>query len=297
MINLKLIYNPSAGLQTQQDKAFVIIKSLLERSDFRVSIFATKKKDDAYYEAKKACDEKFDIILACGGDGTVNEVVNGIMESPFKSKLAILAAGSVNDFSEHLNLPTSIPKFTDLLIKGKTMAVDVGKANNKYFINVAAGGAFANIAHEVPIDTKTLLGKFAYYLQGAKELPEQLSKNFPVTIQVDMEEPFNADIFLFLVTNSPSVGGFKKLVPQASINDSQLDLLIIKKTTKKELVEIFSKIITGQHIYHPSVIYKKAKNISLTSSLNNLIIDIDGEQGEKTPVFFEIIPQGIEIIS
>ncbi len=296
MINLKLIYNPSAGLQTQQDKAFLIIRKLMETDNYRISIFSTKKKDDAYYEAKKACAENFDIILACGGDGTVNEVVNGIMDSPNKSKLAILAAGSINDFSDHLNLPTDVSKFTELIIKGNTIMVDVGKANDKYFINVAAGGAFTNVAHEVPIDTKTLLGKFAYYLQGAKELPYQLEKKYPATIQIDEEGPFDEDIFLFLVTNSPSVGGFKKLVPEASITDKKLDLLIIKKTTKKELVEIFSKIITGQHIKHPSVIYKKAERISLTSSVDDLIIDIDGEQGEKPPVFFEIIPHGIEII-
>lgn len=296
MINLKLIYNPSAGMQTQQEKAFLIARKLTESGDFRVSIFATKKKDDAYIEAKKACEEDFDIILACGGDGTVNEVVNGIMESEHKSKLAILAAGSVNDFSEYLNLPSDVTKYTEMLIKGNTISADVGKANEKYFINVAAGGAFTNIAHEVPVDTKTILGKFAYYLQGAIELPYQLDKQFPVTVKIDEEDPFDADIFLFLITNSPSVGGFKKLVPEASITDNMLDLLLIKKTAKKELVEIFSKIITGQHIKHPGVLYKKASKISLTSSVDNLILDIDGEQGEKPPVLFQIIPGGIEII-
>ena len=298
MINLKLIYNPSAGMQTQQDKAFLIARKLTESGDFRVSIFATKKKDDAYSEAKKSCEDGFDIILACGGDGTVNEVVNGIMrsESKHKSKLAILAAGSVNDFSEYLNLPTDVTKYTEMIIRGSSISADVGKANDKYFINVSAGGAFTNIAHEVPVDTKTILGKFAYYLQGAIELPYQLDKQFPVNIKIDEEEPFNADIFLFLITNSPSVGGFKKLVPEASINDNMLDLLIIKKTNKKELVEIFSKIITGQHIKHPGIIYKKASKIFLTSSVDNLILDIDGEQGEKPPVLFEIIPGGIEII-
>lgn len=296
MINLKLIYNPSAGFQTQQDKAFLIIRKLTEAENFRVSVFATKKKDDAYYEAKKACTEKFDIILVCGGDGTVNEVVNGILKSTHKSKLAILAAGSVNDFSQYLDLPTDVAKFTQMIIKGKTIFADVGKANNKYFINVAAGGAFTNIAHEVPVDTKTILGRFAYYLQGAKELPIQLDKNFPVTIKIDEEEAFDVNVFLFLITNSPSVGGFKRLVPDANIYDHKLDLLIIKKSTLKELVEIFSRIITGQHVKHPGVIYRKASKISLTSSVDDLIIDVDGEQGEGPPVLFEIVPAGIEII-
>jgi len=296
MINLKVIYNPSAGVQTQQDKVFLIIRKLVETGNYRVSVFATQKKNDAFIEAKKACSEKFHIILACGGDGTVNEVVNGIMTSEHKSKLAILAAGSVNDFSEYLDLPTDVTAFTDMIKKENSILADVGKANDKYFINVAAGGAFTNIAHEVPVDTKTILGKFAYYLQGAIELPYQLDKKFPVTVKIDDEEPFNSDIFLFLITNSPSVGGFKKLVPEASIKDHMLDLLIIKKTTKKELVEIFSKIITGQHIKHPGVIYKKSKKILLTSSVNDLILDIDGEQGEHPPVLFEVIPEGIEII-
>ena len=105
-------------------------------------------------------------------------------------------------------------------------------------------------------------------------MPYQLDKQFPVTIKIDEEDSFNADIFLFLITNSPSVGGFKKLVPEASITDSMLDLLLIKKTAKKELVEIFSKIITGQHIKHPGVLYKKASKISLTSSVGVTQLDL-----------------------
>lgn len=296
MLNLKLIYNPSSGTQSHQDKAFIVIRKLVESGLYRVSIFATQKKDDAYLEAKKACQEDYDIILACGGDGTVNEVVNGILDSEKKCKLAILAAGSVNDFSDYLALPSDPNDFAKMIIRGQTILADAGKVHDRYFINVAAGGAFTNIAHEVAIDTKTVLGRFAYYLQGAIELPDQLDKSFPINIQIDDEPPFSLDAFLFLVSNSSSVGGFRKMVPEAKIDDHLLDLLLIKKGTKKELIEIFPKIISGQHIKHPTVIYRKAKKINLTSPIDNIILDIDGEQADKLPALFEILPSAIEII-
>ena len=296
MKNIKIIYNPSSGIQLHQEKIFVIARKLVENGNYRVSLFATQKKDDAYEEAIKACKENFDLLIVCGGDGTVNEVINGIMDSGEKIKLAILAAGSVNDFSEHLHLPNEISKFYEMIVQEKSMPVDIGKVNQKYFINVVAGGAFTNIAHEVPSDTKTLLGRFAYYLQGAMELPYQLDKSFPISIKIDNEEPLNIDAFLFLISNSPSVGGFKKLVPEANIQDHLLDLLIIKKTTRKEMIEIFSKILTGQHIKHPAIIYRKAKEIYLLNSSNEIALDIDGEKGELTPALFKIIPRAIELI-
>lgn len=295
MLNLKLIYNPSSGKQNHH-KAFIVVRRLAETGLYRISLFATQKKDDAYHEAKMACQEGYDIILACGGDGTVNEVVNGILDSERKCKLAILAAGSVNDFSDYLNMPSDPDDFVQMIIKGESILADAGKVHDKYFINVAAGGAFTNIAHEVAIDTKTILGRFAYYLQGAIELPEQLDKSFPVTIQIDDDPPFKEDAFLFLIANTSNVGGFRKMVPEANINDHLLDFLLIKKSSKKELVEIFPKIITGQHIKHSSVIYRKAKKINLTSSLDNLVLDIDGEQADKLPALFEIVPRALEII-
>ena len=293
--SLLFLINPKSGVSNKRSIP-KLIESCIDKDKFDYAIAETKYRAHACELTRSAVEQGVDAVVAVGGDGTVNEVVNGIMDSEHKCKLAILAAGSVNDFSEYLDLPTDVTKFTEMLVHGNTLSADVGKANNKYFINVAAGGAFTNIAHEVPVDTKTILGKFAYYFQGAIELPYQIDKKFNVTITIDDEEAFDADIFLFLITNTPSVGGFKKLVPDASITDNMLDLLIIKKTTKKELVEIFSKIITGQHIKHPGIIYKKAKKILLTSSIDNLILDIDGEQGEKPPVLFEIIPAGIEII-
>ncbi len=296
MLKLKLIYNPSSGTQNHQDKAFIVIRKLAETGLYKISIFATQKKDDAYYQAKSACKEGYDIILACGGDGTVNEVVNGILDSEKKCKLAILAAGSVNDFSDYLGLPSDPDEFAGMIIRGESLWADVGKVHDKYFVNVAAGGAFTNIAHEVAIDTKTILGRYAYYLQGAIELPGQLDKSFPVTIQIDHEPAFNEDAFLFLVSNTTHVGGFKKMVPDAKINDQLLDFLLIKKSSKKELVEIFPKIITGQHIKHPAVIYRKAKKINLTSPLEDLVLDIDGEQADKLPALFEVLPAALEII-
>ena len=296
MREIKIIYNPSSGLQVQQDKIFVISQRLLESENIRISLFATKKQHDAYQEALFSCRKGCDLIIACGGDGTVNEVINGMMASGSPVPLAILAAGSVNDFSEHLNLPTDISKFCDMILQNKTQAVDIGQANDTYFINVVAGGAFTNIAHEVPSDTKTILGKFAYYLQGAIELPYQLDKTFPLQITIDQNDPISVDAFLFLIANSPSVGGFKNLVSEADVSDGWLDLLVVKKSTKKDLLETLSKVVTGQPVKNDSIIYKKVRSLAVSSPPNQVELDIDGERGQFTPAVFRIIPGAITLV-
>lgn len=296
MENIKIIYNPSSGMQLEQEKAFAIARKLMENQDCRVTFYATHKKQDAYQEALRTYQEDFTLLLVCGGDGTVNEVVNGIMKSPKRIPLAILAAGSVNDFSEHLQLPKEVDEFYDMLLRGKKLACDVGKVNDTYFINVVAGGAFTNIAHEVPVDTKTLLGRFAYYLQGAIELPVQLNKSYPLRIQEADGSHFTVDAFLFLVANSPTVGGFRKMVPDASVSDGLLDLLIIKKTSPKDMVEIFSKIIGGTHPGHPAILYKKVPSLELLDPDGKIELDIDGEKGGSTPASFQVFPSSLEII-
>ncbi len=296
MKTIKIIYNPSAGQQVQQEKIFVIAQRLLESIECRISLFATKKKCDAYEETKKACTDHYDLLIACGGDGTVNEVVNGMMDSGHPIPLAILAAGSVNDFSEHLKLPTDITKFLDMILEHKTQKVDVGKMNETYFINIVGGGAFTNIAHEVPSDTKTILGRFAYYLQGAFELPYQIDRSFPLLVTVNDQEPFAVDAFVFLVSNSPSVGGFKSMVAQADVSDGSLDLLIIKKSSKKDLLETFSKIITGQPSKSGTMMYYKVSSLTIESQGSEIELDIDGERGQHTPAVISVLPGAIELL-
>jgi len=289
-----VIYNPSSGKEVVQQNIFQIARSFLVDEDVSMTFISTKKKGDAIVAAKLACSEKYDLIIACGGDGTINEVVNGIMYSDCKTKLAILPSGTVNDFASYMEIPTNVAGFTKMLKNKKTIKIDVGKANDTYFINVVSGGAFTNIPHEITSDIKTIFGKYAYYFQAAIEIPNQIYKSYHLKIE-STNQSFDLDALVFIASNTPSIGGFKKFSPTALYNDGLLDIVIIEKTNPLVMLEIFTGMASGDHVNHPNVHYFKTKELSIKSN-DDLTIDIDGEYGFKTPVNIKTINEAIELL-
>ncbi|MDD2446763.1 MAG: diacylglycerol kinase family lipid kinase [Tissierellia bacterium] len=297
--NIKFIVNPSSGRQIMKRKIDVLSKMLLDNG-YVVGKTFTEKKNDGMIEAIKACNSNFDLIVACGGDGTVNEVVKGIMESDRKLPLAILASGTVNDFARYLNLPNTAIDFYNMIRREKMIEVDIGKvisnnkSNQEYFVNVAAAGMLTNVAYQVQPDVKAILGRMAYYFEGVKELGKQ---NFdPIRVKIDSVEYVNEEeILLFLVSNSSSIGGFKKLAPEADVLDGLLDVVIIKKSAITDLANIFMNILTGDHINHSNVVYYKTKSVYIESK-RTVNIDIDGEYGGELPAKFEVIPKALKIL-
>ncbi|WP_026895150.1 diacylglycerol/lipid kinase family protein [Clostridiisalibacter paucivorans] len=293
MKKVRIIYNPSSGRQIMEKRIDMICKILINKG-YIIGKFATKKKNDAMNETIKCCKEDWDIIIACGGDGTVNEIATGILLGGRKIPVAILAGGTVNDFSNDMGLPRSPKKFCNMIDEGKTEDVDVGEVNGKYFVNVAAGGLLTNVAHQVPIELKTILGRMAYYIEGLKEIPKQKFK--PIRIRVESEEySGEEDILLFLISNGKSIGGFKKLAPKAEVKDGYLDCIIIKKSEIQDIISIFMKLFMGEHINHPNVIYFKTRKIYIESN-DKIDIDIDGEHGGILPATFNVIPNAFRIL-
>ena len=289
-----VIYNPSSGKELATQKIFDIAKRILATKDIEFSFYATKKKGDAIDAAIRSCSNNYDLIISCGGDGTVNEVVNGIMLSDKKCKLAILPAGTVNDFAIQLNIPRSVVNFTKLLSEENFKKIDIGKANDKYFANVIGGGAFTNIPYNVTSDTKTTLGKYAYYFQAALEIPGQLDKSYRIHYTFDNNE-LEINTFLFIISNTSSVGGFKYLSPNAKYTDGLLDIIIIEKCTPTDLLQIFTGILNGQHVNHNKVHYFQSEKIIIDSK-SKITLDFDGELGDTTPVTVSSVNKAIEIL-
>ena len=251
MKKVKIICNPSSGRQIIQRRIDSICKLLID-DGYTVSKFSTEKKDDAMWETIRSCKEDWDMIIACGGDGTVNEVAKGIIKGGRKIPVAILAAGTVNDFANYMELPRGSREFYEMIKNEKTIDVDLGKVNDDYFINVAASGLLTNVGYQVQPEIKAILGRMAYYLEGLKEIPKQ--KFEPIRVRFESEEYIKEeDILLFLLSNSSSIGGFKKLAPEANVSDGYLDSIIIKKSEVQDLVSIFVNILRGEHINHPNV--------------------------------------------
>ena len=292
MKKVKIIFNPSSGRQLINRKLDHICKFLIDNG-YIVGKFVTEEKGDATKETIKSCKEDWDIIVVCGGDGTVNEVAKGIVLGKKKIPVAILAAGTVNDFANHMGLPKSGWDFFEMIRKGKTIDVDLGRVNDEYFMNVAASGLLTNVGYQVQSETKAVLGRMAYYLEGLKEIPRQ--KFEPIKVKFESEEYNGAeDILLFMISNSSSIGGVKRLAPKAEVCDGYLDCIIIQKSDIQDLVSIFINIFSGDHINHPNVRYFKTKKISVFTE-EGIPIDIDGEYGGKLPATFEVLPNSFRI--
>lgn len=289
-----VIYNPSSGKELAGYKVFGAAETLMNIEDSEFLFYGTKKRGDGEEAAKRACQLKFDMIIACGGDGTVNEVVNGMMKCSYRPKLAIMPAGTVNDFAEQLSLPKSQDNFASLLMQKKFRTIDVGKINDNYFVNVVGGGAFTTIAHKVTIDAKTILGKYAYYYRAAVDVPEELEVCENIDYVIDGKE-YNYKTLLFLVLNSAGAGGFKYLCPKAKLNDGLLDIVIFEKTSNAELFQIFTKVFNGLHITHPKVHYFQVENIKIIPE-NKMVIDTDGDPGGYAPAEISSVHNAIDIL-
>lgn len=293
MKKIKIIFNPSSGRQMVERKLDRLITMLLD-DGYTINKFFTQKKDDAMNETIKVCKEDWDMIIVSGGDGTVNEVAKGIALSNRKVPVAILSSGTVNDFANHMKIPKDINEFYDMIKKENTVDVDLGKLNDDYFVNVAAGGLLSNVGYQVPSESKLVLGRMAYYLEGLKEIT--LQSFDPINLKIESEEYNSTDeVLLFLISNSSSIGGFKKMAPKADVLDGFLDVVVVKRSDVANLANIFFNIFSGEHINHPNVIYFKTKKITL-SSAQDISIDMDGEYGGKLPATFEVIPEAFRIL-
>lgn len=295
MKRVKIIANPNSGRGTALNKILELIK-LMSKDNYEIELLFTHQEGDGTRFAYDYSGEDF--IICSGGDGTVNEVVNGIYLSGRDIPLGILQSGTVNDFANAQRLPTSPNAFYKMIKNFKTRTIDLGLAGERAFINVAAGGMLTEIAYTVPAEKKATLGDMAYYLEGARVLLEEriLRNQKSLNFYIESEE-FTGKVegLLFLITNSTSVGGFKKMAPLADISDGYLDVLIFKGIRISDVPELFTSLMGGRHVDHNKVMYLKTKNIKIESD-EKLTIDVDGEKASTLPMTFKVLENKLKII-
>lgn len=290
MKRARIIYNPSAGRESFK-KDLPIVLQRFEQAGYETSAHATTGEGDATVAAEYAVEQEFDLIVIVGGDGTINEVIHGICEAEYRPNLGIIPAGTTNDFARALKIPRDTKKAVDIILDNKIQPIDVGKVDDKYFINIAGGGDLTELTYDVPIKLKTVLGQLAYYIKGIEMLPF-LS---PQQTKIEYDgEVFEDEIMLFLISNTNSIGGFEKLAPDARLNDGYLDLIILKKVNLAEFIRIATLALRGNHLEDEHVIYKKAKHIIVTPQ-NRMQLNIDGEYGGLLPGEFRNLKEHLNI--
>lgn len=296
------IINPSSGRQNFKENLTQIAgKLIMDQIVSTIDVFYTEQKDDAKNKVAVLKKGDYDFVVAVGGDGTLNEVVNGLIISKSETPLAIISSGTVNDFATYLNLPSSseVEQFCEMIKNFKLKKVDAGKINEEYFINVVAGGILTDIAYKVPKDKKAIFGKLAYYMEGALELPKSLFGDLMNLEYVVDGEVHQEPVTLFLAANSRSVGGFKDAVPLASVSDGMLDIMILKKVGLFHVSDLVFKFLQGEHPQHECIEYMQTEEIIIREpgDKTDISIDYDGELLEGgLPVHIKVVPKALNII-
>ena len=278
MKKAKFIINPSSGRQNfLKNIEGMIGKLIMDQIVNHVDVFYTEKQDDAKNEAMSMKKGEYDFVVAIGGDGTLNEVVNGVALGKNETPIAVISAGTVNDFANYLSLPQGIDEFCDLIRDFNIKEVDLGRIDGTYFMNVLAGGLLSDVGYKVPKELKAIFGKMAYYVECAKDIPKNLFHSIPISVKTE-EFSKECECLLFIVANSQSVGGFRNAAPLASVSDGLLDVLILKKVEVAQLSNLLLKIVQGDHINHPNVEYFQTKKIRIDIlDDTKVVVDYDGE--------------------
>ena len=291
MRKIKLIYNSIAG----QSKFKYFLDTIIEQFEihgFEVSIFRVGKKSNLY-EYLKDTDEKTYGIIVAGGDGTLNRVVNVMMQNNIKVPLGVIPAGTSNDFAKHIKMPSNFTDCINRILRGNIHEVDVGKVNDKYFINVCSAGLFSDTSQKVDVALKNIVGKVAYFAAGIKSM----IKFKPFDVKVETENNIIIEkVSLILIFNGSSVGGMNRFTAGSDIEDGLFDILVIKSKPFLTSVGMFFKILVGRHFSDENVIYMKEPWIKVDKFRGECEdLDMDGDKGPTFPMEVKCIKGGLKM--
>lgn len=292
MKKARIIYNPTSGREAFKKHLPEVLEKF-EIAGYETSCHATTSEGDATNAAREAVNRGFDIIVAVGGDGTLNEVVAGVSEFEKRPKIGLIPMGTTNDFARAVRIPRDINSAVDIILQGDSIPVDVGLANDRHFINIAGGGRITELTYEVPSKLKTVIGQLAYYLKGIEMLPSIK----PTKMRIEYDgEVFDDEAMMFLIGLTNSVGGFEKLAPDSRINDGYFSVFILKKCNIAEFIKLVTLAVRGDHLKDPHLIHVKAKEVKVYSDEDSEIqLNLDGEYGGDSPAVFKNLKRHIEL--
>lgn len=268
------VYNPKAGKAQIRNKLADIL-DIFAKEDYEVTIYPTQRAGEATQIVEQR-EEKYDLIVCSGGDGTLDEVVRGMMNSGRITPIGYIPAGSTNDFAQSHGLPKNMIRAAHIAVEGKDFACDVGRFNEETFVYVAAFGLFTNVTYETDQDMKNILGHMAYILQGVKSLSAILS--YPMKITYD-DQVIEEEFMLGMITNSVSVGGFKGITGKhIKLDDGVFEVTLIKRPkTIKALNDLILSLMNREFDADDMYFFRTGNLVC--ESREPVAWTIDGENG------------------
>ncbi len=273
MKKMLFVINPNAGTR-KAGKALPEILSVFNRAGYDVTIYVTDRQGDCTATVQRLAGET-ELVVCCGGDGTFNEAVTGLLRSGTDVPLGYIPAGSTNDFARSLSLDTDFTKAAQRCISGTPCQYDVGRFGQRYFTYVASFGAFTRASYATPQNLKNIFGHAAYLLEGIQEL----SQIKPVRMQLAVDgHVFDEDFLFGAVCNSTSVAGLLTLDPnQVDMSDGKFEILLIRPP--KDLLELSKCIqcLQTQQYDNPMITFCSASQVLINAN-PEISWSLDGEQ-------------------
>ncbi|MCD7814441.1 MAG: YegS/Rv2252/BmrU family lipid kinase [Lachnospiraceae bacterium] len=294
MKKMLLVYNPKSG----KGQIRFSLSKIVERfsaADYEVTVYPTKAAMDATNITRtRAAD--YDMIVCSGGDGTLDEVVTGLMESGVRRPIGYIPAGSTNDFAGSVGIPRQMERAADTVVEGRIFQSDIGRFNSSdYFVYVAAFGLLTDVSYQTKQELKNVLGHAAYIIEGVKRLGSWRS----YAIQFESEEMSGSGDFIYgMVANSHSVGGFKGLPgTDIELDDGLFEVMLVRTPTDLlDWQKMLSALLTSEES-NDNVIRFKTRRL-LVRSEEPLAWTRDGEDGgEHLAVELENLPRTLDIMT
>lgn len=296
-MNCIFIYNPVSGRGKIHKKLDLITKTLNEKYD-DVTVYATQYSGDMKRMAREAVG-KYDAIIFSGGDGSFNEVLQGIADLDNLPELGYIPSGTVNDIARTLQIPRNIKKALKIITTGRNELLDCMKVNDQYAMYVVAAGAFTSATYNTPQSDKNAAGKIAYYVEGIKH-----NFNFDFFDIDCTSEKKQMHGMLILFFNSRYVSGFK-VNELASLQDGKIEATVIQEEKKakhgflKKLVSLLVLAILflfgRRRVKNKSLIHLEGSSFDVDVA-DNIVWNFDGEKGCSGKIHVEVVPKKINMI-
>ena len=273
---LLLIVNPLSGQAKMNTKLLKVVE-IFSSADYSVTVYPTKAKGDATNHCLTLSDNDYDIIVVCGGDGTLNEVITGIMQKGLNIPLGYIPAGTLNEWSSGLKISRNIEIAAKDILTGQRIRLDIGKFGDKYFSYTSSFGAFTSASYSAPQDVKNVLGQAAYFFEGIKSL----AAIKPIRLKCSYEQGEVEGEFLFgAISNSMSVGGIVKYDKSAvALNDGQFEVLLIRNPDNLLKLQPIIDGILKHEFDREGIVFFKTQKLSIETE-ESLPWTLDGEFAE-----------------
>ncbi len=288
------IYNSQSGKQIIDHKREYLV--YLEASGHDVTVFDVKPNYGGY-DYLMETDEKFDVIIGVGGDGTISRIVNAMMQKNLDSKLLIIPGGSTNEYAQTLGVDGyTFEEALSYIDTGSVKEVDVGTINGDYFAYVAAFGNFTDVSYATPQKWKNILGHFAYWIYGVFKINRIETFRYKVTFNGQTHEE---DLMFGFVSNAYQFGRvFKYRKDDAKLDDGQFEVLLVKRPkTIKKFIKLINSIIL--HDYEDETLFVKGKTDHVLFESDACYTwNLDGEKGERAQKLeIKVLPKKLKIIT